>query len=112
MVRRQGGGMSEQTPDEVMASAFMGLAGSVQQAMMADGLARYEYAMVPVEELNDHGADRWRVVPVPPAQEITLVLGQPKAGPLTYLMERSVLVGEADDALRPTDYNGFQPGGM
>ncbi len=72
---------------------------------------RYEYKMVPLDELSEHGAERWRVVPVPPAQEITQGLTGPKAGPLMFLMERMILVDDtpADAGLRlPLD---FFPGG-
>jgi hypothetical protein len=83
----------EHTAEAQMAQAFSGLAGTVQG--MAMGLYdRHEYKMVPVDDLSEHGADRWRVVPVPPAQEITQGLTGPRAGPLMFLMERQVLVDD------------------
>lgn len=76
--------------DEAALQMFRSLTGAVDGARY--GLDTFEYAMVPADELNAYAADRWRVVPVPPAQEITMLLGQPKAGPLTFLMERPVIV--------------------
>jgi hypothetical protein len=76
---------------------------------MGAGLETFEYAMVPVDELNAYAIDRWRVVPVPPAQEITQGLSGPRAGPLTFLMERQVMVR---DDIPLLDHNGHVPGGM
>lgn len=70
-----------------------GAINSVQTSAL--GLDRYEYAMVPVDELNAYGADRWRVVAVPPVQEVKVTLGQPTPGALTFLMERLVIVGDS-----------------
>jgi len=46
--------------------------------------------MVAVDDLTGHGKDGWRVVPVPPAQEvkISMLTQKPEAGPLMFLMER------------------------
>jgi hypothetical protein len=90
--------------------ALQGLVGSAQAEML--GLETYEYAMVPVDELNERARDRWRVIPLPPSQEITQGLSGPRAGPLTFLMERKVIVGDTAEGLRGIDYNGHFPGGM
>lgn len=52
--------------------------------------SKWDYLMVPMDELADRGAEGWRVIPVPPSQEVTVVLGQPKPGPLMFLMERGL----------------------
>lgn len=99
-------------PDVQMAQAFVGLADTVTRAALGAGLETYEYAMVSVDDLNDRATDRWRVVPVPPSQEITQGLSGPRAGPLMFLMERLVIVSDTAEGLRGADYNGHFPGGM
>jgi hypothetical protein len=69
-----------------------GAIGGMQGQML--GMDRFEYKLVPVHELSEHGADRWRVVPVPPSMEVKVVLGQPQPGPMSFLMERQVIVDE------------------
>jgi len=76
--------------DEAALRMFNTLTGAVDGARY--GLDTFEYAMVPVDELNAYAVDRWRVVPVPPSQEITQGLSGPRAGPLMFLMERPVIV--------------------
>jgi len=73
--------------------SLQGLVGVAQAEMM--GLERHEYELVPVEKLNEYAADRWRVVAIPAVQEISIVLGTPKPGPLTFLMERRMLADES-----------------
>ena len=77
----------------------------------SDEIGAYEYAMVGVDDLNEFARALWRVVPVPPSQEITQGLTGPKAGPLTFLMERLAPVA---GSLRLKDFNGYTPdtGGM
>lgn len=71
-----------------LAQMLQGIVGGMQANQF--GLESYEYDMVPVGELTERGRDRWRVVPVPPAQQIKVTLGQPQPGDLMFLMERKV----------------------
>lgn len=70
-------------------------------------MGKWEYVMVPAEELSERGAEGWRVIPVPPAQEVTQGLTGPKVGPLMFLMERSASTPHAV----PTHQLAQVPGG-
>ena len=99
-----------------MAQAFVGLAGTAQGAMMG-AFDHFEYRHVALEDLNAHGADRWRVVAIPPSQEIKQGLAGITPGPLMFLMERQVIAPDSPaeaGELRVIDYNGYFPdtGGM
>ena len=90
--------MTEFNADQEFAGTMemiRGAIGTVQAAQL--GLEGYEYKMVPFDELTAYGADRWRVVPIPPMQEIRMILGQATPGLLTFLMERQVIVGDFPD---------------
>jgi len=80
-------GLAEQSAaaDAQMAETLAAVMGSVQQATM--GMDRYEYAFVADSLLNQYGADRWRVVRVPPLSQ--------DCGSV-FLMERLVLAGDGD----------------
>jgi hypothetical protein len=81
--------------DQAFAGAMNMIGGAISTVQAsALGLETYEYAMVPSGELNERGADRWRVVAVPPVQEVVNGLGGMRPGPVTYLMERRVLIND------------------
>lgn len=48
----------------------------------------YEYAFVEMDDLNEHAALGWRVVPIDPLIEVTKTLGQVSGQSLKFTMER------------------------
>lgn len=87
--------MSEFSPDHEFSDIMEGIRGtiaSVQGGLL--GLDKYEYLLAPPDELNERGADRWRLVPMPPLQ-----IKQSLAGPIgsvLFVMERQLLADDAD----------------
>jgi hypothetical protein len=58
---------------------------------------RWEYARVPWEQIADHAAQGWRLMPIPPVPEMKAVLGQVQmTGVVLYHLEREM--PEADRA--------------
>lgn len=70
-----------------MAGVMQSAIGLIQSSVM--GMDRYEYKLVPLGELNEHGRDRWRVVP-------GIVVAPPGMEDGACLMERQVIASESD----------------
>lgn len=65
-----------------------------------DGAARYdsavpvwEYTRATWDEVIKLGPQGWRLIAVPPVQEVRQVLGQPQVGEPLYTMEREHAAG-------------------
>lgn len=104
--------MNPEEADQAFAQ-MMGMIGSALASMQGGmlGLERYEYAMVPIDDLNAYARDRWRVVPVPPVQEVKVTLGQMAPGPAVFLMERQLLTDDADLGQLAASAGPGEPGG-
>ena len=54
-------------------------------------LKAWEYARVPWDEVAEHAAQDWRLMPIPPVPEMKAVLGQvAMTGVVLYHLEREV----------------------
>jgi hypothetical protein len=51
---------------------------------------KWEYMRATWDEVREFGPKGWRLIAVPPVQEVRQVLGQPQVGEPLYAMEREV----------------------
>jgi len=63
-------------------------------------LMSWEYARVPWEQVGEHAARGWRLMPIPPVPEMKAMLGQVQmTGVVLYHLEREM--PEADQVAQP-----------
>ena len=53
-------------------------------------MSAWEYAHATWDEVCQLGPQGWRLIAVPPVQEVRQVLGQPRVGEPLYVMEREI----------------------